>query len=92
VTIVGLSGKTAIKQAADWIIPDGTNGADEMNAATLDAYAYDKDIPFANIGANNVGMVKLATSLTDKEVDGSKFSTFFNYPNTSNYFFSNRKS
>lgn len=72
-TIVGLSGKKAIKQASDWIIPDGTNGADETNAATLEVYDPATDIPFVNIGVNNVGMVKLSTSLTDKEVDGSKF-------------------
>jgi hypothetical protein len=42
-------------------------------AATIEtAYDPKTDIPFATIGAGNLGMVKLDPALTDKELDGSK--------------------
>jgi hypothetical protein len=36
------------------------------------AYDWKADIPFTAIGGSNVGMVKLAVPLTEKEVDYSK--------------------
>jgi hypothetical protein len=72
VTLCSCSAKGKVKLASDWIIPDAKNGADETNSQTLVEYDYANDVPFANIGANNVGMIKLAKPLTDKELDGSK--------------------
>lgn len=73
-TITALTGKPAVRLAADWVVPDGNNGADPTNAATLNAYDPATDVPFATVGGSNVAMVKLAAPLiTNTELAKSNF-------------------
>lgn len=81
-TIVGLSGKAAIKVTNKIVIPDGTNGADEAFAATIEEpYDYMADIPFGSVKPGNLGMVKLSVPLTSKQIDNSKNFRYFQLEN-----------
>lgn len=68
-----MSGKRAIRSVIKVVVPDGKNGKDITGAATITtAYDYQKDIPFVNIAASNIGLVKITPELTNADLNGSK--------------------
>lgn len=71
-TFPQLSHKGSVVNGTSFMVPDGSNGADPANEATLGAYDNSTDVPWSVIGPNNVCLVKLEKAFTNTQLDGSK--------------------